>query len=48
MIVRLKAVATPLQMGTTNIFDLKATSITETVDTVANARCDWWQKKLYV
>ena len=48
MTVKLKAVATPLQMGTTNIFDLNAASITETVDPVANARCDWWQKKLDV
>ena len=38
----------PLYTNATDIIDLNATSITEIMDPVANSRCDWWQKELYV
>ncbi|KAL6721056.1 hypothetical protein ACLMJK_000156 [Lecanora helva] len=38
----------PLYSNATNIIDLNATSITEIMDPVANQRCNWWQKELYV
>ena len=38
----------PIYSNATNILDLNATSITEILDPIANARCDWWQKELYV
>lgn len=38
----------PIYSNATHIIDLNATSITEIMDPVANARCNWWQKELYV
>ena len=38
----------PIYSNATDIIDLNATSITETMDPIANFRCDWWQKELYV
>ena len=38
----------PIYGNVTDIIDLNATSITEIMDPVANARCNWWQKELYV
>lgn len=38
----------PIYSDATDIIDLNATSITEILDPIANARCDWWQKELYV
>lgn len=38
----------PVYSNATKIIDLNATSITEAIDPVANFRCNWWQKELYV
>lgn len=38
----------PLYTNATNIIDLNATSITTIMDPIANQRCNWWQKALYV
>ena len=38
----------PLYTNDTEIADLNATGITEIMDPVANERCNWWQKVLYV
>ena len=38
----------PTYTNATDIIDLNATSITTIRDPVANQRCDWWQKALYV
>ena len=38
----------PLYTNATDIIDLNATSITVILDPIANSRCDWWQKELYV
>ncbi|KAK4695303.1 hypothetical protein P7C71_g2425, partial [Lecanoromycetidae sp. Uapishka_2] len=40
--------AFPIYTNATDIIDLNATSITTIRDPVANQRCDWWQKELYV
>ncbi|KAF6235654.1 hypothetical protein HO173_006337 [Letharia columbiana] len=38
----------PIYSNASDIIDLNATSITEIMDPIANSRCDWWQKELYV
>ena len=38
----------PIYSNATEIIDLNATSITEIMDPVANQRCNWWQKELYL
>lgn len=38
----------PLYGNSSQILNLNATSITEVMDPVANSRCLWWQKGLYV
>lgn len=38
----------PIYSNASDIIDVNATSITEIMDPIANSRCDWWQKELYV
>jgi len=38
----------PLYTNATEIIDLNVTGITEITDPVANYRCNWWQKELYI
>ena len=38
----------PLYTDATDITDLNATRISEIMDPVANQRCNWWQKELYI
>lgn len=38
----------PIYSNSTDIIDLNVISITEIMDPIANDRCDWWQKELYL
>lgn len=38
----------PIYSNSTDIIDLNVTSITDIMDPIANDRCDWWQKELYL
>jgi len=38
----------PIYSNATEIIDLNATKISEIMDPIANQRCNWWQKELYV
>ena len=38
----------PIYSNATDIIDLNATGISVIMDPIANQRCNWWQKELYV
>jgi carboxylesterase type B len=38
----------PVYSNATEIIDLNVMNISTTMDPIANQRCNWWQKALYV